>query len=264
MDQSIGDMLNNVEPEAVEAPIEQAVEAQPETVDRPRGPDGKFVSKETGVEPTAETAAETVPPTADRLPHAEYVALKDERTKRQQAEDRVREYEQMFAQLNRPQVQPQEEPDMFADPDAFKAHLAKQIRDDLLNELQPQFQQQRVLSRAEMSEMQARTKYEDYDAKIEVFKEAIRDNPFLLTQIQQAPDPATFAYNAANKYLEAQQYGGTSPSRAQIEAEIRDQIKAELGLERPQAPSTFAGDRSVGARSGPAWTGPLPLGDMLK
>jgi hypothetical protein len=271
MDNSIGDILNGEptdEPviETVEEVVETpaaAEEAEPVTAERPRGPDGKFIPKETGVEPHN---AEPVPPTTDRLPQAEYAALKDERQKRQQLEARLAELETYLQSQQRQPTAPP--PDMFDDPDGFKAHL----RDQILAELQPALQQQGAISRAEFSEMQARRQYEDYDAKIEVFKEALAANPFLLNELKQAPDPAVFAYNAANKFLEAKQYGTAAPSREQIEAELREQIEAELreqimaeiNLNRPKAPSTFAGDRSVGSRSGPAWTGPAPLGDLLR
>ena len=70
MEQSIGDILSGNEPEPtpeaaeVEATPEVQTE-QPETVERPRGPDGKFIAKEeTGVEtPPAPEAAEPVTPT---------------------------------------------------------------------------------------------------------------------------------------------------------------------------------------------------------
>ncbi len=260
MDNSIGDILNGeptdeaIEVEEVEAP-EIAEEAEPVTAERPRGPDGKFIPKETGVDPQD---AEPVPPTTNQLPQAEYAALRDERQKRQQLEERLRQFEEHYA-AQQAQAAPKIAPDMFDDPDGFKAHL----REEILRDLQPMVQQGGTLTRAEVSEMLARQKYEDYDAKIEVFKEAMESNQFLLAQLQQAGDPATFAYNAANQYLEAKQYGGAAPTREQIEAETREKILAEIGM-KPKAPSSFAGDRSVGSRSGPEWPGPTPLGSILK
>jgi hypothetical protein len=266
MDNSIGDILNGEPTEEVITDVvtEEVAEQLPEeteqeTADRLRDEKGRFAKKdEKGVEPQGEP----VPPTTDRLPQAEYAALKDERTKRQQLEERLRQYDEYFAQVQA-QQQPIEAPDMFADPEAFQGHVIEQAVQKALEKLQPAIQQGQMMSRAEVSELMARQKYPDYDTKIEVFKEAIQSNPFLLTQIQQAPDPATFAYNAALKYEEAKQYGTASPSKEDLKAQLREEIIAELNLNRPKAPSTFAGDRSVGSRSGPAWTGPTPLGDML-
>jgi hypothetical protein len=268
MDNSIGDILNGETTDEVTADVvtkevpeqpEVQAETEQETAERLRDEKGRFAAKETGVEPQGET----VPPTTDRLPQAEYAALKDERTKRQQLEARLQEYENYFQQLNRQPQAPAEVPDMFADPDAFQAYVIEQAVSRARQELQPTIQQGHTMTRAEVSELLARQKYEDYDATIEVFKEAVATNPFLLTQIQQAPDPATFAYNAGKQYQQAQAYGGAVPSKDDLKAQLREEIIAELNLNRPTAPSTFAGDRSVGSRAGPAWTGPKPLGELL-
>jgi hypothetical protein len=268
MDNSIGDILNG-EPidetpiEVVEEVVEQIPEeTEQETADRLRDEKGRFAKKEeTGVEPQGDP----VPPTTDRLPQAEYAALKDERTKRQELQQKLQEYEQYFAQIQQ-QQQPQqapEVPDMFADPEAFQAYVVEEAVKRARQELQPSIQQGQTMTRAEVSELLARQKFEDYDATIEEFKEALTANPFLLSQIQQAADPATFAYNAGKQWQASKSFGGAQPSEADIEARLREKIIAELNLNRPKAPSTFAGDRSVGARSGPAWSGPTPLGDML-
>src|SRR4249919_2479969 len=281
MDNTLGDFLNDEPlPESTiaadAAQIEHAEDkgelvAEPVTDERPRGPDGKFIKKEeTGVENAADPieAAEPVTPTEqpNRLPPAEYAALRDERGKRQeearlrQQAEHERDQLRQYVQSLQAQQQPQTPPDMFEDPDGFKAHL----RQEILRELEPALNQHRTLTRAEMSEIAARQKFEDYDATVEVFKEAMATNPFLLTQLQQAPDPAVYAYNAGKQFQAAKAYGNEAPpSREQIEAEIREQIKAELSLPQSKAPSTFAGDRSVGSRSGPAWTGPASMRDLL-
>lgn len=239
---------------------------QPEVAEQPQGQPrdehGRFAPKgDDEPEQAQPEPVESVPPTQEeRVPFA---ALKDERSKRQQLEQRLAEYEQYFAQAQQQQVQPQPEPDMFADPDGFKAHLANQLRQELMQELQPQLQQAQTMSRAEVSEMMARQRWQDYDAKIEVFKEALTANPFLRTQLMQAPDPATFAYNAAQQWEQAKQYGNAPPSRDDLKAELREELMRELGLDRPKVPSTLADSRSVGTRSGPAWSGPTPLGDIF-
>ena len=259
-EQSLDEILSGEEESTSEA-IEAA-----ETAQRERDELGRFKAKQSGeAEEVEPTEPESVTPTQqeERIPIA---ALKDERSKRQQLEQRLQEYEQYFAQLQQApqQQQPQEEPDMFADPDGFKAHLAAQIRAELLKEVQPTIQQSQIMTRAEVSEIMARQKYEDYDATVEHFKEALASNPFLLSQLQQAPDPATFAYNAGKQWQAAKNFGSEAPpTREQIEAELREKIMNEIGLNRPQVPTTLAAERSVGARSGPAWSGPKPLSDLL-
>jgi hypothetical protein len=256
----LGEILgsdNDPSPEPTEAIAEP-----PETIGQPRDESGRFAAKDAGEEAIAPPPTSGPPPQDPEPQHIPIAALKDERGKRQQLEAELRQYQEYFAQLQQ-QTQQQPAPDMFADPDGFATHLREQIRTELMQQMQPTLQQHGTLTRAEVSEMLARQKFDDYDAKIEVFKEALAANPFLYQQLQQAPDPATFAYNAASKYQEARQYGSAAPTRDQIEAELRDKIMAELNLNRPTVPSTLAGDRSVGARSGPAWSGPTPLGDIL-
>lgn len=259
----LDEILNSSDP-GDETPIEptEPVEASEAPSDeRPRDEHGRFLPKDTGDEETETPAPEQVAtPAADSAPEAwSYAAYKDEKSKRQQAEDRLRQYDEYFAQL---QQQPQEVPDQFTDPDAHQAYVIEQAVQKAMERITPQLQRTQTLSRAEVSEMLARQKYDDYDAKIEVFKEAIQSNPFLVAEVQQAPDPATYAYNAATKYLEAKQYGTAAPTRDQIEAELREKIIAEVGLS-PKVPSTLAGDRSVGPRTGPAWSGPTSLEDAL-
>lgn len=261
----LDEILNSSDPgdETPEVATEPTQTETPETIGRARDEQGRFVAKdETGeVEPQGEAS---VTPTQEQEPERVPVrALQDERQKRQQLEERLRQYDEYFAQLNS-QQQPEETPDQFTDPEGYTAHVVRQAVQAAIQEIAPQLQRTQTLSRAEVSEMLARQKYEDYDQKIEAFKEAVQDNPFLIQQVQQAPDPAIFAYNAAVKYLEAKQYGNASPTRDQIEAEIREKVIAELGLNaRPNVPTTLAGARSVGSRTGPAWSGPTPLGDIL-
>lgn len=252
MDTPLDDILNGSDPGDETPEVTEPVEASEAPSDeRPRDEHGRFLPKDTGEEAPETPAPEAAPPAAEpqMVPIS---ALMGEREKRQQFEERLRQYDEYFAQLN---SQPQEVPDQFADPEGHTAHVIKQAVQEALQQITPQLQRTQTLSRAEVSEMLARQKYEDYDAKIEVFKEALQENPFLAAQVQQAADPATFAYNAATKYQEAKQYGTATPTRESIEAEIREKVIAELGLS-PKVPSTLAGDRSVGTRSGPAWSPP--------
>jgi hypothetical protein len=197
--------------------------------------------------------------------HIPVAALRDERQKRQQLEAQLEQYETYFSQLQQQAAQPPAMPDMYEDPGGYTAWIAAQVRDHVMQEVQQAGEQYGSTTRAEVSELLARQKYEDYEQKIEVFKQAMIENPFLIDQVKRAADPANFAYQAAGKYLEAKQYGssGTS-SRGAIEAQIRQQIMSELGLSStPRAPSSLASERSIGSRSGPAWSGPTALGDLL-
>lgn len=107
------------------------------------------------------------------------------------------------------------------------------------------------------------------------------EQAFLGALRQGAVDPADYrrVVNSPNRYAEAVRWHqrqtaraeiGDDPSayKARIEAELRDRILAELGGAGGQrfahlAPSNLAGARNVGARSGPAWTGPASLNDIF-
>lgn len=259
----LDDILNEPEVEA-ETKAEAITDPPSGIADAPsrlRDEHGRFAKKDEAGEP--DKAISGTPPQEQEPGRVPVAALQDERQKRQQLEAQL---EQALGLLNQRQAQqPQQPPpDMFDDPDGFKAHFREQLKAELLQELGPTMQHQGVMTRAEVSEMLARQKYEDYDQTVESFKEAMQANPFLLTQLQQAPDPATFAYNAGKQFAEAKAYGGALPSRDQLKAELLEEVKAELGLaNRPSVPSTLADSRSVASRSGPAWTGPTPLGDIL-
>lgn len=199
--------------------------------------------------------------------HIPLAALRDERQKRQQLEARLEQYETYFSRLQQQAQQPQAMPDMHEDPGGYTAWITGQVRDHVMREVQQAGERFGSTTRAEISELLARQKFEDYDQKIEIFKQAMIENPFLIDQVRRAPDPASFAYRAAGQYLEAKQYGSPeASSRGAIEAEIRQQIMSELGLSSSasaRAPSSLASERSIGSRSGPAWSGPTALGDIL-
>lgn len=236
--------------------------SEPETIGQPRDDFGRFASQEPGeqeqpaIEP--EAPQDGPPPSEQEPAHIPFAALKDERAKRQHAEaerqqalERLQQYEAYYQQQNAPAA-----PDLETDPVAF---IAAQVQQQLM----PQVQQQILTARVEVAEQMARQKWADYDEKVEHFKEAVKANPYLLQELTASPNPAEYAYNAANQMLEARQYGTATPSRAQLEAEIRQQIMAEIGIPQRQAPTSLANERSIGSRSGPAWSGPTPLSEIL-
>lgn len=241
------------------------IEEQSHDDGQPRDESGRFAPKDMGDnQPEAEAQPEPVTPPVQEVEagHIPIAALKDERAKRQQLEQQLQQYEAYIQQIAA-QQQPQEMPDPITDPYGHAEWLAQQVRAQVMQEVQQASQHQNSLSRVEVSEMLARQKFDDYDAQVEVFKQAAQENPFLINELQRAPDPASYAYQAAKRYQEAKQYGSATPSREQMEAEIRAKIMAEIGVQRPTAPNTLANERSVGARSGPTWSGPTAIGDIL-
>jgi len=238
------------------------VEPQPETIGQPRDESGRFAPKEQGEEQQPEEpTAQDAPPASEPEPsHIPMAALKDERTKRQQLEQQAQElaqklqqYETYFQQLEQQGQQTDEEPDPVAQ---FAAQIEQQVMSKV--------QQQQLTEKVNLTEVLARQKWGDYDEKVELFKAEAQKNPFLVQQLMQAPNPAEYAYQVSEQIAVARNYGNAQPTREQLKAELREELKAELGIGRPQAPTTLANDRSVGSRSGPAWSGPTDLGDILR
>lgn len=242
---SLDELLNgNAEPVETQ-------EAAPEPEGPIRDEHGRFAPRETG------ETQEGPPPSEPEPQHIPLNALQDERRKRQQAEDQLnqmqaalQQYEAYFQQANQPTV----------DDDPI-AYVAQQVRDQLA----PQLQQELLVQKVTFAEMQARAKWTDYDDKVELFKAEAQRNPFLLQQAAAAPDPAAYAYNVATQIDQARQWGGNpAPSREQIEAELREKIMSEIGISNRQPPLSTATERSTGTRSGPAWSGPATLDELLR
>lgn len=259
MDTSIDDILNEPAPEAIAEVAQEAITEtpEPETIGQPRDEAGRFAPKdETGV--ITQETADTVPPTEPQqgLPPAEYAALKDERRKRQEAEARIAALEQQFHQAR--QQQPQEpEPDFWDNP---KALIAAQLN-QFGQELRHQLKQEQITERVDASEQVARGKYNDFDEKLSAFQQAVQLNPLLAREMANSSDPAEFAYSRGKTALEIQRVGSLDEvikaERAKWEAEARAAIPA------PSLPHSTASERSVGARSGPAWAGSTPIDSIL-
>jgi hypothetical protein len=269
--EGIGDFLKDEQPsEANETPVTEpnpeAATAEP-VAEEPKGPSrdekGRFAPKETGVEPAQQ---DPVPPTepVNQLPPHEYAALKDERRKRQEAEARAAAIEAHYAQLARQQqVQAPQQPavDFWDDPQAFMDSRMAQLGETMLQ----QWEQRQQAQRLDASEQAARAKYPDYDEAFVAFEQAVQANPRLAFELAQQSDPGEFAYSKGKAALAIQSVGSLDALKAQIRAELEAEAKAAFNpAPKPVLPSTTAGDTSVGARSGPAWAGPAPIGDILR
>lgn len=257
---SLDELLNGTEPE--EAPVEAVSETpEPETIGQPRDEHGRFAPKEeTGVEspPEAEEpSAEPVPPTEqpNQLPQAEYAALKDERRKRQEAEARIAALE---AQYQQAAAQPEQPVDFWDNPQGV---IATQVQQAVAQALQAEKQQQE-LQRISASEEQAKAKYADYDDAFHAFRQAVQANPALAQQMARESDPAEFAYRKGKTALELERVGSIEELVKAERAKWEQETKA--AMPPPAFPSTTATDGSVGARSGPGWSGPAPIDDLLR
>jgi hypothetical protein len=249
-----GEVTVTPEPQP-EAPQVEAVEPEatpePRADDRPRGPDGKFISKG---EKEPEQPAEVAPPATEeaKIPEA---ALIGERRRRQEAEDRLRALEAQLQQ--QPQFQqPAEAPDVFADPDGYTRWVAQQAAQQAEAQAYERFQYQRI----EMAAQQFAPTVSDYAEKVQVFQQMVNANPALLQELYRAPNPAEYAYNTAKTQVEINQYGGLEGLiKARVEEALKAQVPAPIPA--PPVPDTLAVEQS--ARAPAAGHQPPSLEEIL-
>lgn len=209
-------------------------------------------------EPPAPEPAPAVPEPAAAAPQqpmtdkekAFYTAMSEERRKRQ-------EIERKFNELL--QAQPPQEPKAFwDDPEAalqtFKHEVDKVV----------------TTTRMDTAEQIARSKYNDFDDKINVFAEVLQNTPGLREHWMQAPDPAEFAYRTGKNYMELQQAGNIDALRAKIESEVRMKLEAEMKAKDEARKAELAAipPSLSNAQSAPGnkavWGGPPSLDNILK
>lgn len=209
-------------------------------------------------EPPAPEPAPAVPEPAAAAPQqpmtdkekAFYTAMSEERRKRQEIERKFNELQQ---------AQPPQEPKAFwDDPEAalqtFKHEVDKVV----------------TTTRMDTAEQIARSKYNDFDDKINVFAEVLQSTPGLREHWMQAPDPAEFAYRTGKNYMELQQAGNIDALRAKIESEVRMKLETEMKAKDEARKAELAAipPSLSNAQSAPGnkavWGGPPSLDNILK
>ena len=131
-----------------------------------------------------------------------------------------------------------------------------------------------------MSESAARARYQDFEAALNEFAEAMRANPMLREQMVNAPDPGEFVYQVGKRAMAVKPML-TDPEgyRKQVEAELRAKLEAEFAARMavqpapepvaqpaaplPPLPTSLASVRSVAPRTGPQWSGPASLDAII-
>ena len=248
---SLDSIFNDEPTEAVEAPqVETAPEqptqdAEPPSDGRARGPDGKFVAKQ-------QTDVEDTGPSPDKLPKDEYKAIREEREKRQAADARIAVLEQTIQSLKQPKEPEAPPPSIWEDEQGWQQAFGAQLA-----------QQTSLNAKLDMSEMLAGQAHEDFDDIKAKFLEMAQGNPALVQEALGARHPWEKAYQIAKNAATAAELGATNVE--ELRAKIRDELMAEMG-QPPQSaglPPTLTNQRNVGARSGPAWSGPRPLSELL-
>jgi hypothetical protein len=193
-----------------------------------------------------EAPQEPVTPTGDGLPSDVFKGLKAEREKRQAAEARLKEYEERLSiyEGGYEEPEPEYEQQSYA----------------------PDLSQVAFVARAQTSELLARQKYEDFDQVKDVYLKLERTNPLLAAQAEKQTDPWDWAYKTAKNQQALDGLGTSSidEMRAAIRAELMAELQGQQQAAPVTAPKTLLNNRSVGQRTGPAWTGPRSIEDILK
>lgn len=205
----------------------------------------------------AQPAPAAAAPVAEQMTAKEQAFLKaaqDERTKRQQLEQRLAALE-----ANKPQ-----EP-------------AKTFWDDpegALTAQRQEMQQMVTTTRLTTAEAIARGRHADFDEKITVFRDIAAQTPGLVEQMLGAPDPAEFAYRVGKNHQDLQAAGSIDGLKAQIQAEtearVRAQVEAELkakyeaaAQQRAALPRSLSDVQGGATPQRPVWNGPTPLDKVL-
>lgn len=217
-------------------------------------------AEETGVTPQPEPEqaeeVEAGPPPADDAQKGLQAALSAERKKRQEIEAQVEALRrEMQAKPQEPAAPP---PSIWEDEQGAFQHFGGQVVSQAV-------QQATLNARLDMSEMMARQANPDFEEMKAEFVKMMQDNPVLQQQALGDPHPWQKAYQIAKNARTMQELGATDIQT--LEAKIREQILAENQAVQPAAPRippSLSTTRSVASRSGPAWSGPPPLGDLLK
>lgn len=228
---------------------ETSVEIKPAEAETPQ----------TGVEPQPEPSeaeeAEAGPPPADDAQKGLQAALSAERKKRQEIEAQV---ESLRREMQAKPAEPaQPPPSLWEDDQAWQQHFGGQVVSQAV-------QQATLNARLDMSEMMARQANPDFEEMKAEFVKMMQENPVLQQQALGDPHPWQKAYQIAKNARTMQELGATDIQT--LEAKIRDQIMAEMQAQpaATRIPPSLSTTRNVSSRNGPAWTGPKPLGDLLK
>lgn len=240
---SLDDILSDNDETEVE---ETEVEASPEPE----------ADETTGVEPEPQEAPaepEAVPPTAG-LPKDVYEPLKAVRSENQQLKDQLEALRKEI-EANKPEEPEAPPPSIWEDENAWAQHMGGQL-------VSQSVQQAVYQSRLQMSEMLMAEQVEDFSSVKDQLIEFVGSNPAVNQQVAESTHPWRTAYQAFKNHKTMSELGTTDLEA--LKAKMREELLAELQqAPPPKAPQTLSNKRSVAARTGPAWSGPKSLDELL-
>lgn len=133
-------------------------------------------------------------------------------------------------------------------------------------ETESRFQQELTRQKLDLSESFARNLHADFDEKLEVFTELVKQNPALYQHMVSTVNPAEFAYKVASDQMKLKEMANPEEYEAKIAAKIEAKLRAEYEekMKKGHIPPTLADARGGAGSRQPEWSGPTPLGDLLK
>jgi hypothetical protein len=194
-----------------------------------------------------ETSTPPVPEDKPEAPEVDWRAQAEQSAKRaEEAERKAAGIERALA-ASRSKVREQA-PGYEQDPAAFIENMRREFQSEVHN------------VRIESLQSSARSRYSDYDAKETVFASLAEQNPYLVAQLQQAADPAEFAYKTAEYHMALQEAGGSLDALKrritdELQASSREQHNAKSAL----LPKTLSGATGTGRKTQEVYAGPVPL-----
>lgn len=183
-------------------------------------------------------------------------AVLDERRKRQALEAELQQLKQ--GQQPAPEEQ---KADWYGDPEKAAQTMQQQLSQQAFN------------TKLELSQDMMRGQFEDYDDLETEFVDLAKQDPRLIQEMQQAPNPARFAYETAKKAREYEAMKDVDSYKAklrqQVEAELRKELEAEQQQKaekqqrkRDAIDPSLASSTSNGLKSDD-YAGPTPLDNIL-
>ena len=258
---SLDDILdgsNEPETETAEAQA-PVVDDKPEVVERPRDESGKFAPKGVKEEAQAEPAAtDAGPPPAKELPKDVYEPLRAVRDENKALKDQLEALRLEIERQKQPKEPAPPPPSMWEDEQGWQQHFGGQV----VNQAVAQAAYQNKLN---TSEFYARKNIEGFNEEWEGLNKWLSENPSIAQQAAADFDPWGFAYRQYQNQRTIQELGATDI--ATLEQRLREKIMAEMQAQapapQPNIPPSLSTKRNVGTRSGPAWSGPAPLGELI-
>ncbi|HEY7823643.1 MAG TPA: hypothetical protein VIG24_12450 [Acidimicrobiia bacterium] len=186
---------------------------------------------------------------------APIAAIVAERKKRQEAERRLKEYEERFNK-----AEPQKVPDVFEDQEGFTRYIQDQVS------------QATWQARVDTTQELMRERHEDYDAKEAKFLEMATENPALLQDPAFQRNPAKYAYEVVTKAEKFEQMQNVDQYEAKLRAELETKLRKELEAEYGEKAAGKAQKREAimptltnsGSPGGEVDEGDESLGSLLR